>query len=996
MSSLTAALSGLQEQRRRRLAVGALLAEYAPEQPQRAVRNAQRAAERGEPANASLDPDETDGAAAATTVSGLPRRLPLSQQAALAALRRSHPTAVLCTQPRRALLSHVGSAPASGGRRAWHKLLPWLLPVTTSSPPPNSLCDPRAPGLPAQSTRHDSTGPQSPPCADPAPTNSNAIAGDLLNSSDTAAAREDASALAGAEVEATASMVLCLLAHDPNLEPDPNASSTRADEPAAHDTKLGGWDCDHLTQPAPGEEKQVTDLWQKLARAGIVLQLQRGGPVESGETADLEPAAAWLGSLRPEHMTTMIKQAMMVQQLVCDMAARVDSVTSQLPPALALRCQPNAWRRLDMPAAEALAAFRAGGVIGAELEPGLEARCTQLLELAGRSEEVEQVARLAVWCRVLMEVEGILPAARPLVCAAAGACYRALEVIQSASYAVSASLLYYELCAGVMPPSPGQRQQAAALNATPLSIDHLQSVISRQLEHPAIPFAWAQHLFMLRSGDTDASHATERYVCTLDLGFLSPKVRERMARANQQLPGQTPDAANLDAQTAGSGGGSAHGPSAPRAAPLAEAKEPGVAEKAAEGEPLQLGPAEVQLARDIVALVRELVLQPDLRALREKDTPPGKGPAAADGSSGGSSSGRACASHNGGREEGEADPRPAPPHGQQDMPPPIRYTLPSPEACVVLTLALLVPNQFFAMQPAVLTAAAGGAGASGRAGASGGRGHGRGHVQATLQGPAETVGALDLALWRGFCEPNIGDPAGPFDRKQLKIFLVRANGSVATEARELSSLLLKRRQCFCWVQGEGVAGVWKALQVLAKVRAEMLALGRDLAATVTCASCFGDGSSELELAAQEQRERERAAAEEERHAGKHAKSGTAAPPDLVPTPAGLSMRAVAERMSLCLADLAGLPPPGALVAPDQAVSPEQELTWQYSAEQNACRLLQRLLCKGEGGGPSYRDRVRVEFAVFECGLGRPHEPVLPPIPEKRRLEGLRMALGVGT
>ncbi|KAG2494818.1 hypothetical protein HYH03_007060 [Edaphochlamys debaryana] len=935
MSAVAAVLLRRQEQRRRRLVVGALLAEHAAEEPQRPANGPPAPAVNGGPDNSAdqaAAAGHHDGPCAGSSTGSQP--LAASAQAALAALRRTHPTAVLCTRPRRHLLSLVGSAPASGGRRAWRKLLPWLLPAAAPQDPAGGSAEG---GLTAASVeRH---GPAA--GTDGEDESSDEGVGDMV----------------AAELGDTVATIARLWAHDPALEPGPDAASLQpTPTPGAPRADVLQWCCDCLVTPAATEQRTVKSVRGLLCDFFAVM---------SSETQP-RPAVRVAATNMVEDLMRSLESNLAMQRRIREEVEDDDRLRKEAINTFArdrnLECSVGRWRELDVPSNTLATWLQQAGYVEALGPHGFD-RWKRLLTAVGSVQGAEKVARAALWGWVMLVCEGMLVPTRPLVCAAAAVGVRALQATVDAP--VSATFLYYCLCAGTMPDSPVEADAAAETTpgAGPLSLEHVHCVIRRFNDHPGIARAWADLLFCNRAGGQlgPMGESKERVIhaefADLVRQFNGDLVDELEGEAGASARGMGADDGGGGR---GRGGGAGTGGGAAEAVGGAQAAERRAAE-ADSGEAVDLGPNESQRVSELQSALRELGAQPELPA-----------PA------------------------GTAAPGPAPGlglglglgPGQTSVPPPIAYAPPTPEVATVLAVVLIArmrDRKGFTLQPCVPGSAAAGdraqAGAGGAAGA---------HA-----GP-------ELHLWRGREGlPDVHGATSHFSGMQLKILLIAANSSMATEAKEVSAVMLKRRQYFCWVQGEGVVGVWKALQVLAKVRAEMLAVGRDLATCPVATKCCGDGTGADEVFAHQERERHAEELKKDPAKAKAGKAPAADAPPLVPRPAGVSMTDLVQRLDLLLERLAAMPAP--LLGQAAPAAPmwgavQKELRWCAQVETDLCRLLQRLLCKGEGGGPSYRDRVRVEFAVFECGLGRPHEPVLPPMPsasEKRRQEELRKALGLG-
>ncbi|KAG2494816.1 hypothetical protein HYH03_007058 [Edaphochlamys debaryana] len=258
-----------------------------------------------------------------------------------------------------------------------------------------------------------------------------------------------------------------------------------------------------------------------------------------------------------------------------------------------------------------------------------------------------------------------------------------------------------------------------------------------------------------------------------------------------------------------------------------------------------------------------------------------------------------------------------------------------------------------------------------------------------------------------------------YDSKRIfeDALYIQAGSSVSLEAKRMCERLLARRLGCVWVYPRGVGGMWRTLQVLAKARAEMLAAGRDLCFYLASLGRCGDGSGYWEQDLQQQQQQ--AGAKPRGKPGRRADKDEGNAVELVPVPAGgYPMHTLAYWTGNYLRWLASLPPPGRCSTTTasggdvvEAIDVSEELIGHHAVEEGACRLLQRFLPlkehggpgagdggrgpRGEHGGPAYRDRIEVEIAVYECGVGRPHEPVLPPLTEWKRKEGLRKALEAG-
>ncbi|KAG2494812.1 hypothetical protein HYH03_007055 [Edaphochlamys debaryana] len=1047
MSSVAAALLGRQqEQRRRRLVVEALLAESAAEQL-----HARGKAGSGADANGGAEesPPEAGpghgGSGSGTCGSG-PRLSP-SQQAAMLALCHWHPTAALAAraQARRlqplltpsATPSSVSATPIGAVRRPLAKPLPW-------APPPAATADSAAVALVA-SVRLPVLD-ASPLDADPHP-----------------------SVMALREV----ARVLDLVRSTPSkLWPDPGMDASvrlKFEELlkyAEEDIDMGYSKAVRLLKkgtraPTVSELLAMGEVYmlecekdgQQLkfdavnfyAKYTTLDPLEADGDVRQARAMELlRRTEAWLGGTEEE---------------AGGGAVFLEWVREDLRPKWTTTL--GAARNTGAAPAELLARYALLGVLlvlpelwceywtcessdaaadGAE--PCTCALCTQQWHAFGDQEDAALREDFVMATALEMD---------PVVCAAMAAVYFAV-MEGPAQLAVPVAPMHLYDCLfrsqlimtevpGAVPEqevdgrlgagAPAGAQDARRDEAGPVGSGwaqrYLEAFVEDLKRHPAVPTSY-MHLVDACIDAPDSSTKGNP-----DLRLLATMRRMlglRLFLFQLERGGATQGSAVAPAAARAAAAAHQAAPAGPQTEPRAPvvsarrlrgAKKKGAeAEPEPAGEPVVLGAYLQAAVTELLTSVLEAARLPDL------ETPPSADAADANGKS----------------PPPPALPPPPPPAPAQAAaaaePAMAQLVLPSAELAVLAMVALQddghPPSLRQLMFQPFLPAAAQAAGSGGAGSALGpqarrlegasGRGAGAGLAGPGVHHGAEAAGpGLELQCFR--CPPacmfnrTIIDKEYDSEVIRRNIEVVRAGTSVSNEAKRIVSLL-KRGLCFLWVKAEGVGGLMKLLQALAKARSEMHKAGRDFVVLSTAAMHYGDGSGL----------HEKAAITNSRNAGVEP-----APSEVQP-PAGLTMGSVANRMRTHICKVASQPLPGA-PSDQEAASAEQELTWHRQAEDDAGRFLQRLLpasglsaggassswggapspLTADGDGPtggaeagaggeavavplpsssptsalrlSYRDRIIVELAVQECVLGRPQEPVRPLMDRKRQLQQQR-------
>ncbi|GFR40662.1 hypothetical protein Agub_g1249, partial [Astrephomene gubernaculifera] len=97
-----------------------------------------------------------------------------------------------------------------------------------------------------------------------------------------------------------------------------------------------------------------------------------------------------------------------------------------------------------------------------------------------------------------------------------------------------------------------------------------------------------------------------------------------------------------------------------------------------------------------------------------------------------------------------------------------------------------------------------------------------------------------------------------YDHRKIKSVTVTGSSKCAPQLKVVRRSLLSEQLGACWVKGQGVMGVLRALQLVAQVRQEMLAQGRDLVAGVAYLPAeLLDSLEEEQCAEQRRAQRER-------------------------------------------------------------------------------------------------------------------------------------------